>query len=876
LQESQLRVLSQSAQQRATAVASFFGERRDDLENLSLAREIPIYFENESLGMSMEYGLRASLFSIEGVFDRLREGKKLRGAALYSRIVLLDAKGALLVARGAGPYQEPSGDPGGLPWRKDGDSLHAQTEAGQTLLVLATPFLFKGHYAGHLLAWIPLSVVYAHFVEDSAGTSPTAVALGSAYLHPPGASALPAALRSRPPDVPPRVPTPIEDPEGRGSPGFVISVPVDGTPISLVTFLPVPRGYDLGSPLALLLATGGMAIVLLAGIVVVINQNTRNTTLKVRLEEASLQQRALDDKNRELETEVADRKRAEEALRASESRHSALLSAIPDMMFLQSADGVYLDYHTSEGDTLLAPPELFLGRNMREVLPPDIVERFLPVFGGALRDGGPEVLEYSVGEGGAVRHFEARVVRCAVDKVLSIVRDVTEAKNAAIELVEKQRRLDHLAHHDPLTGLPNRLLFHDRFQQAISRAKRQRTAVTLLFLDLDRFKNVNDTLGHDVGDRLLTAAAERLRRCVREVDTVARIGGDEFTIVLEGDVGAQDATAVASKVIKSLATPFEIGTQELFVGTSVGITAYPRDGMDSETLMRNADAALYHAKEAGRGTFRFFTEELNQRAMRDLHREISLRHALARGELTLHYQPQVDARTGRILATEALLRWFSPEFGPVPPAELVSLAEDTGLIVPIGDWVLRKACEQTSSWQREGHAGLRVAVNLSARQFRQGDLVGSVLATLHDTGLPPSCLELELTESVLLRDVPAAAAILAELRKAGIRISIDDFGVGFSSLRYLKLLPLDTLKVAQEFVRDILTEPHDAAIATAIVSLANALGIATIAEGVETREHLDFFLSQGCFVIQGFFFSRPIPPGDLGRLLAGGGFVSPG
>ena len=874
LQESQLQLLAQGLDVRAGALRYFLDERVDDLQNLGASREIPSYFENLSLGMSMEYGLGASLHAIDDLFDGLCKRKQVGGESVYARIVLVDDGGSPLVTSGSPLPEGATGDLSRYLAAGDRDSISVDATARETHLVLSHPFHFKAKPSGRILAWVPILPVYSQFVAGRPGPDRIAVAFGEGYVVLPEdvRSILPAPLLSAPPPGSTGVSGPVPLRGGKGPDVFVIRVPVGSSPLSLVRFFPVTDLFEVNSARSFLLTTGGLALVILAGTFLLTYLSARNSALAIRLEEASFRQRAVDEKNRQLEAEVAERAAAEEALRASESRHRALLSAIPDVMFLQSPDGVFLDFHAREENHLLAPPETFLGRNMKDILPPELVARFLPLFERVTRGGGLEVLEYSLSRTGEERHFEARVVRCGTDRILSIIREVTERRRAQAEILEKQRRLDHLAHHDPLTGLPNRLLFQDRMQQAVARARRSGEGVSLLFFDLDRFKIVNDTLGHEVGDELLKAAAERLRQGVREEDTVARIGGDEFTIVLEGTGEGKDAATVARKLIESISAPFRVGNQELFVGTSVGITSYPADGLDSETLMRNADAALYQAKEGGRGTFRFFTEEMNERARRLLVREVALRHALARDQLALHYQPQVDARSGRITGAEALLRWTNPELGTISPSEFIPIAEETGLIVPIGEWVVRKACEQAVAWRAAGHAELRVAVNLSARQFRQQDLVESVLRVLADTGLEPRALELELTESALLQDVPSAIRVLTEFKKAGVGISIDDFGVGFSSLSYLKRLPLDTLKVAQEFVRDLFTEPYDAAIATAILSLGSSLGIRIIAEGVETTEQLEFFLARGCKTIQGFFYSRPVPAAEFERLLAGPGF----
>jgi diguanylate cyclase (GGDEF)-like protein/PAS domain S-box-containing protein len=453
--------------------------------------------------------------------------------------------------------------------------------------------------------------------------------------------------------------------------------------------------------------------------------------------------------------------------------------------------------------------------------------------------------------------------------------DITERKRYEALFREEQERLCHLAHHDPLTGLPNRLLFQDRLAQALIKAQRTGARLAVLFLDIDRFKGINDTLGHMVGDQMLQAVAQRLYECLRREDTVARLGGDEFTLLLEGLEHPETAAKVARKVLKSLSHPIRIGNHEFHTGASIGISLHPDNGQDMETLIKHADAAMYLAKERGRGNYQFFSEALNERARRQLSLETALRRALERGELSIHYQPQVALASGRIVGMEALVRWTSAELGPVPPGDFIPVAEESSLIVTIGEWVLQKACAQLRCWHEEGYTGLRMAINLSARQFRQPDLIVRIGAILTDTGLDPRQLELELTESVVLDGTEEAIGVMGQLRALGVQLSLDDFGTGYSSLAYLKRFPLHRLKVAQEFVRDIPTDPHDTAIARAVVALAKTLGLEVVAEGVESLEQCEFFRALGCDYVQGYLLGHPLPAQDIQALLMGwGGIVA--
>jgi diguanylate cyclase (GGDEF)-like protein/PAS domain S-box-containing protein len=439
-------------------------------------------------------------------------------------------------------------------------------------------------------------------------------------------------------------------------------------------------------------------------------------------------------------------------------------------------------------------------------------------------------------------------------------RDITEQK----QIEEKIR---HMAHHDALTGLPNRVLLHDRVGQAIAQAQRNREVLALLFIDLDRFKTVNDSLGHHVGDLLLKTVAQRLEACTRGSDTIARIGGDEFVVLL-GDLDQpEDARHVAQKVLDALSGPAMIDTHELRVTPSIGICAYPHDGADVETLMRNADTAMYHAKQMGRNNYQFFTQVMNDAAQERLLLENDLRHAVERGEFVLHYQPQLELKSGRIVGFEALVRWQHPQRGLVGPAHFIPAAEETGLIGEIGEWVLRQASTQARAWHHGGHAQLQVSVNCSAQQFQREGFVETVGAVLRDTGLSAPCLDLEITESVIIQHSEAVIARFQALDDMGVRISIDDFGTGYSSLSYLKRFAIHKLKIDQSFVRDISSDPDDAAIVSAIIAIAHSLGLQVVAEGVETPEQLAFLRSLGCDAAQGYYFSKPVPAEEFGRLL---------
>ena len=434
------------------------------------------------------------------------------------------------------------------------------------------------------------------------------------------------------------------------------------------------------------------------------------------------------------------------------------------------------------------------------------------------------------------------------------------ARNLVVEIRERklaEERFSHLAHHDSLTGLPNRVLFHDRMQLAMIDAKRRHQWIAIMFLDADRFKTVNDTLGHEAGDELLILIAARLSACLRAGDTIARLAGDEFALALPGMENTNDVRQLAQRLSDSFSGSFEIKEQQIFITASIGVTLYPVDASTIEGLLKNADTAMYRAKDAGRNNFQFYSADMHEQTLKRATLENRLRGAITRGELMLHYQPLVDVKSGQITGMEALLRWNHPELGLVPPMEFIPLAEDTGLIISIGEWVLRTACAQTCAWQEAGLPPLRLAVNLSARQF-QKNLVDTVASILKDTGLEPRYLELELTETVVMQNPEMAVATLDTLDQMGVRLSIDDFGTGYSSLSYLKRFPIDTLKIDRSFVRDIPGSADDKVITTAIINLAHSLGIQVVAEGVESLAQLTFLQDQHCDVMQGYYFSKPL------------------
>jgi diguanylate cyclase (GGDEF)-like protein/PAS domain S-box-containing protein len=557
--------------------------------------------------------------------------------------------------------------------------------------------------------------------------------------------------------------------------------------------------------------------------------------------------------------DVTERKRAEETLRKQSAAMTASMDGI--CILNEKLELTYLNDALAKLYGFPSPHHM-LGLPLPALYEPCDVEKItnviLPVvhqrgrwrgeMTGRRRDGAtfPQEISLTAIEGGGV---------------VCVLRDITERTYA-------EEQIKHLAYHDALTGLPNRLLFKDRLTVALSHAQREHSRLAVLFLDLDRFKVINDSLGHNIGDQLLQAVAARVQSCVRESDTVARLGGDEFTLMLPNLVRSEDAAPIAQKILEAVRYPFHIEGREFFITTSIGISLYPEDGTDAETLIKNADTAMYQAKEQGRDNYQLFNAYINAKALQRIALEHGLRRALFNQEMAVHYQPIFDLRAGRISGMEALLRWTHPEMGPIPPSIFIPLAESTGLMGAIGAWALRTACEQAKTWHDSGFRNLSLAVNLSVTQLQQPDLVARVKEALEETGLPPRLLELEITESSAMQSPEASVRTLYDLKKLGIRISLDDFGTGHSSLSYLKRFPIDTLKIDQSFVRDINADPDTAAIVTAIIAMAHSLRLKVIAEGVELTEQANFLKRHGCDQMQGYLIKPPVPASEFFELIA--------
>ena len=587
-------------------------------------------------------------------------------------------------------------------------------------------------------------------------------------------------------------------------------------------------------------------------------------------------------------------------LRMADAQNRAVLAAIPDTFFRLNGDGFYLDYepgHDRSGaawagrewpgrdwqgrerasrdrfaavDTFAG--EACIGKHITEVLPREIADRLLEQMQAVLESQHIRSVDYELTRFGAVHHFEARLVATGPAEVLGLVRDISERKRT-------EEQIRRLAYCDSLTGIPNRQAFLETLERELHRSKIGNKKFAVLFMDLDAFKRINDTLGHNVGDHLLKVVSERLRETTRPTDLVsrgeqsaghsspashtsnnlARLGGDEFTILIPDLERVDHALNVAHRVKEAMRRPFIIEGNEIFVTASIGISLFPEDGDDCDSLLKFADTAMYHAKNCGKNNARLYSSSLTMQIMSHVKLEVGLRRALKNQELYLLYQPQIDVRSGDIVAVEALVRWRHPERGLISPNEFIPLAEDTGLIVPIGEWVLRTACHQARSWQRSAGHAIRMAVNLSAKQFKDENLSQIVLSALHDSGLDPKLLELELTEGTLMDDARATMATMEQLRAIGVQMSIDDFGTGYSSMNYLKRFDVRALKIDKSFISGLPQDAENAAITRAIIAMAHGLKMVVVAEGVETDAQLTLLKEYGCDMVQGFYLGHPSP-----------------
>lgn len=992
LQQTALKQVTYDSERRATALVYFFSEQQVHLKELAESREVSAYFENKALGMSMEYGLRASILIITEHFDLVRQVKKLGSHPMYERIVFVDEAGRLLNdSRSSDQTWSEVRD-----WRKflspksPEPTIFCDKEEGKLQIIVSAPSFFKGRYVGQVMGWISFSQIYHYFIQSEKESSrfPDVFIYRKEYLHIPISAKhlITASSTSLPTDIQPGHPYlfPAHDKDTTDKAAYAILVPVKGTSFSLMTVIPPTEQFDFRSPRQLLYTTGGLALFIIAGMIFLVRLSTHNVLLIANLDETTLREKAVEDKNRELAAEISERQIVELSLQKEKVFVESLFETAQIIMLVLDNEGRIERFNPHlEEISGYCLDEVRGSDWFSTFLPDEDEERLRSLFWSTMHSSGAQSITYQiVNKDNSKREIEwqektledtdGRLVgllaigqditeRCRVEAHIRKLSHGLEHSSTAVlitdysgcieyvnakftdvtgysseEAVSKKPRIfrselnppevfddlwctilkgdvwrgemknrrkngevywsfasisplrndlgeithfianlddindrknaeatiNKLAYYDPLTGLPNRRLLQDRLQIALKRSSRSGNSVALLYLDLDRFKNINDSMGHHAGDMLLSQMAERFNDILRDDDLVCRLGGDEFAIILH-DIKRNDFAAnVAEKLLKAVSSPVIIDNTEVVVTVSIGIALYPKDADNIEILAKHADIALYHAKDEGKNTYRFYDNELNLVSRDRLRMEEALRYSLEQGELTLHYQPKVCLTQGKAVGVEALLRWHNAEFGSVAPLRFIPVAEETGLIIPIGEWVLRTACTQQVAWQQQG-LELTMAVNLSAVQFNSPTLIERIAAIIDETGIQPDRLELELTESSLVSNPKLATQTLEQLRSLGISIAIDDFGTGYSSLSYLKSFPINVLKIDRSFVRDLANNSGDRAIARSIVDLANNLGMITVAEGVETGEQSSILNEIGCNYVQGFLFAGPVTAEQL-------------
>jgi len=558
-----------------------------------------------------------------------------------------------------------------------------------------------------------------------------------------------------------------------------------------------------------------------------------------------------------IDVNLADVKHAQSQVIFKEHMLETIFNAIPDLFFLMEVDGIIVDYHTGDEKNLYVSPHQFIGKRMTDLLPPEVVSKFQSHVEKILQQEGMITFEYELIMPHGLVHFEARMSYLPeYNQIVLIIRDVSEQYKSA-EIIRQQ------AYFDTLTSLPNRFLALDRLSQMLTEAERNNEKTAVLFLDLDDFKKINDSLGHEIGDKVLIQSAQRLKQVLREGDTVGRLGGDEFIVLLRGISEHHDALVTTENLLKSFREPFVIDGRELMLTLSIGVAISPENGHCASDLLRNADTAMYQAKDLGRNTYSFFSKEMNTMMLRRFEIEEQMHGALERNEFELYYQPQFDVKKQNITGVEALLRWHNSALGNVTPDEFIPIAEQTGLIIPIGRFVIKQAIDFLDEWQNSHHKNVTMAVNLSPCQFRDSELLSFIKGSLNKSNVSAENLELEITEGVLMSGQSHIHDTLIEISTLGIKLSMDDFGTGYSSLSYLRQYAFDVLKIDQSFISGIPLNKADSELVNTIIAMAHSLGLKVVAEGVETQEQLTLLDDLGCDLVQGYYFSKPLPAKQL-------------
>jgi len=854
---AETRVLAES-RQLASVLGDALANQRAFVRHVAESHEIDTFLVNRALGMSMRYGLAGSLFDIEAMFRRRMLESGTLGAPSVRRLLYVGEDGQVLV--------DTSSNAPAVAWdaaAPEGTATRLDVEHGR--IVSSATVTFRGKPAGTVVSLVDAGAL-TRFLVAPAGdgeavkllVTDTRGVIGQTLPRALPASANAQALAGLAPDVL----VPIPDGTGRGAPAcceFAIRTAVPGGPASLVTLLPASSLYGMLASRVLLVAIGAMPLALAAGAFSLYRMRRRAERLQAKFAASDRSREELQGRNDALTVEIGRRAALERELRDSEARYRTYIEHAPEGIFVADADGRFVDMNESACAMVGYSRDELLARTITDLSPPGEAPAHRAIHRSARADTAQETEITLRRKDGSDLVASLRTVLLPGARVMGFCVDVTERKRA-------EDQIRQLAYYDPLTGLPNRRLFQDRLRQAMARSGRDHGYVALLMLDLDHFKDLNDTQGHDVGDRLLAEVAARLGATVRRQDTVSRLGGDEYVVIAE-ELGRDEETAmvhaetIAATIHGVLSEPYPLvaGKPAHHSTPSIGVTLFRGAQTPIDVLLKQADVALYQAKSAGRNSIRFFNPQMQAAIDARAAMEEALRQGLECGQLALHFQPQVD-RHARVTGAEALLRWFPPGGEPVSPARFIPLAEESGLIVPIGRWVIGQACAQLARWRDDpASRHLVLSVNVSARQFLQPEFADEVRHRVSAAGVDPSRLMLELTESVVLDRVDEVVDKMQQLKAFGVGFSLDDFGTGYSSLSYLKRLPLDQVKIDRSFIRDVTHDANDAAIVLAVLAMSRSLGLSVVAEGVETEAQRAFLARHDCEGYQGFLFGRPAP-----------------
>ncbi|MTW21608.1 putative bifunctional diguanylate cyclase/phosphodiesterase [Allochromatium palmeri] len=860
------------AQQTATLMSDFLADQESFVLDLAEVQSIETFLVNKALGMSMRYGLNANLSAIEESFRRKLTQKRLLGAPVYERLLYFDEEGLLIVDTNPGhPIDAPIS--GHDPEAK----LIIDEENGKILA--AAPVDYHGQPHGTVITVSSLDLLSRYLTSSTAnlGFWQFLITKTGRVLTDDSRTGLGGAPSPTLAGIPPAKLIPIgERPKLAMTPlaadfDLVLRIPVAHTELSVITALPASLLYGHITSQRVLYFASSVPPILLLSALWISRMRQRTQRLEADVRESNRDRAELKDRNDALTAEIVRRQTLERQLRESEERYRMYIEHAPEGIFVADNLGRFVDANPSACAMVGYSRSELLRMTVTDLSPPDQVSVYLAAFEQILANGRHELEITLRRKEGHDIVGSLRAITLPGDFVMGFCTDITARK-----LAEEQ--IHNLAYFDPLTELPNRRLLLDRLRQTMVVSSRHQEYGALLMIDLDHFKDLNDTQGHDIGDRLLTEVARRLTASVRREDTVARLGGDEYVIVA-GELGTDESGAallaeqIAEQIHCALGRPYmlEEGRLTYHSSASVGVTLFCGQEIGVELLLKQADVALYQAKYAGRNTIRFFNPDMQAAIDARATLETALRRAMNSDELSLYFQPQVD-RDGRVIGAEALLRWLPSDAEPISPTRFIPLAEETGLIIPIGLWVLEQACAQLGAWQADASTReLVLSINVSACQFHQPDFVVQVQETIAEFGIDATHLKLELTESLVLDRIDQVIARMHMLKDLGVSFSLDDFGTGYSSLSYLKRLPIDQVKIDQSFVRDLAHDQNDAAIVRAVLAMSRSLGLNVIAEGVETAEQFDFLLSHGCEQFQGYLFGKPAPIDDFPAKVIGVG-----